>query len=270
MIHRTFGVDAASELTITITGDEDAAPIIPHVPGLVINPDGQSSSIQQVNGAVTAIFARTYRVTADQEGTYTIPPIQIGNYRSAPVTVHVGAAGSGRRASPSGNDPDEDSTPPANAAAALQAAMPMIKVVLPKPQVYAGELVPIQVKAYLHEGVGARNAGPLAVVGDAFTVNGLDKLPVRSEETLGGMRYLVWTWNAVLGALKSGNYPLAFELPATVSVRLRGPDSDMAARLRSLFGTSSAGAFMDDSAFANLFGRVVREKRHAQSRTRLR
>jgi len=67
-----FGVDEASELTITVTGDEDAAPIIPHVPGLVINPDGQSSSIQQVNGAVTAIFSRTYRVTADQEGTYTI------------------------------------------------------------------------------------------------------------------------------------------------------------------------------------------------------
>src|ERR1700722_19596830 len=78
-----FGVDEAAQLTITITGDEDAAPIIPHVPGLVINPVGQSSSIQQVNGAVTAIFSRTYRVTADQEGTYNVPPIQIGNYRSA-------------------------------------------------------------------------------------------------------------------------------------------------------------------------------------------
>jgi hypothetical protein len=260
-----FGVDEASQLIITVTGDEDAAPIIPHVPGLVINPDGQSSSIQQVNGAVTAIFSRTYRVTADQEGTYTIPPIQIGNYRSPAVTVHVGAAGSGRRANPSGDDSDEHSAPPANAAAALQAAMPMIKVVLPKSQVYAGELVPIQVKAYLHEGVGARNAGPLAVVGDAFTVNGLDKLPVRSEETLEGMRYLVWTWSAVLGALKSGNYPLAFELPATVSVRLRGPDSDMASRLRSLFGTSSAGAFMDDSAFASLFGRVIEKSVTAKS-----
>jgi hypothetical protein len=147
----------------------------------------------------------------------------------------------------------------------LQAAMPMIKVVLPKSQVYAGELLPIQVKAYLHEGVGARNAGPLAVVGDAFTVNGLDKLPVRSEEMLGGMRYLVWTWSAVLGALKSGDYPLAFELPATVSVRLRGPDSDMSARLRSLFGTSSAGAFMDDSAFASLFGRVIEKSVTAKS-----
>ena len=262
-----FGVDEAAELTITITGDEDAAPIIPHVPGLVINPDGQSSSIQQVNGAVRAIFSRTYRVTADQEGTYTIPPIQIGNYRSAAVTVHVGAAGSAptKLRVRMVRIPTRKLPPPANAAAALQAAMPLIKVVLPRPQVYAGELLPIQVKAYLHEGVGARNAGPLAVVGDAFTVNGLDKLPVRSEETLGGMRYLVWTWSAVLGALKSGNYPLAFELPATVSVRLRGPDSDMAARLRALFGTSSAGAFMDDSAFASLFGRVIEKSVTAKS-----
>ncbi len=261
----SFSVNEASELTITVTGDEDATPIIPHVPGLVINPDGQSSSVQQVNGAVTAIFARTYRVTANQEGTYTIAPIQIGNFRSAPLIVHVGAVGSGRRASPNGDDSDEDRTPPVNAAAALQAAMPMIKIVLPKPQVYAGELVPIQVKAYLHEGVGARNAGPMAVVGDAFTVNGLDKLPVRSEETLGGMPYLVWTWSAVLGALKSCSYPLVFELPATISVRLRGPDSDMSSRLRSLFGTSSAGAFMDDSAFASLFGRVIEKSVTAKS-----
>jgi hypothetical protein len=263
----SFGVDEASELTITVSGDEDAAPIIPHVPGLVINPQGQSSSIQQVNGAVTAIFSRTYRVTADQVGTYTIAPIQIGNYRSAPLTVHVGAPGSGRRgrSNARGEDSDSDGSTAANAAAALKAAIPMIKVVLPKTRVYAGELVPIQVKAYLHEGVGARNAGPLTVVGDAFTVNGLDKLPVRSEETLGDMRYLVWTWSAVLGTLKSGNYPLSFELPATVSVRLRGPDSDMAARLQSLFGTSSAGAFMDDSAFASLFGRVIEKNVTAKS-----
>jgi hypothetical protein len=262
---RSFGVDEAAELTITVTGDEDATPIIPHVPGLVINPDGQSSSVQQVNGAVTAIFSRSYRVTANQEGSYTIPSIQIGSYRSAALTVHVTAAGTGRRASSSGDDADEDSAAPANAAAALRAATPLIKVVLPKPQVYAGELVPIQVKAYLHEGVGARNAGPLAAVGDAFTVSGLDKLPVRSEEMLGGMRYLVWTWSAVLGALKSGDYPLSFELPATVSVRLRGPDSDMASRLRSLFGTSSAGAFMDDAAFASLFGRVIEKSITAKS-----
>jgi BatD DUF11 like domain len=260
-----FAVDEAAELTITVTGDEDAAPIIPHVRGLVINPDGQSSSVQQVNGAVTAIFSRTYRVTADQEGSYTIAPIQIGNYRSAPVTVRVGAAGSGRRANPRGDAADEDDAAPPNAAAAFQAAMPMIKVVLPKSQVYAGELVPIQVKAYLHEGVGARNAGPLSVVGDAFTVNGLDKAPVRSEEVLGDSRYLVWTWSAVLGALKSGSYPLGFELPATVSVRLRTPDSDMAARLRLLFGTSSAGSFMEDSAFASLFGRVMEKSVVAKS-----
>ena len=63
---RSFGVDEAAELTITVTGDEDATPIIPHVPGLVINPDGQSSSVQQVNGAVTAIFSRSYRVTAKE------------------------------------------------------------------------------------------------------------------------------------------------------------------------------------------------------------
>src|SRR5580658_10579150 len=95
---RSFGVDEASELTITATGDEDAVPIIPRVPGLVINPDGQSSSIQQINGTVRAIFARTYRVTATHEGTFIIPPIQLGTVTTAPVTVRVSAAGTGSRA----------------------------------------------------------------------------------------------------------------------------------------------------------------------------
>ena len=35
----SFGADEASELTITVTGDEDATPIIPHVPGLIITLD---------------------------------------------------------------------------------------------------------------------------------------------------------------------------------------------------------------------------------------
>ncbi len=255
----TFGIDEASELTVTITGDEDAVPIIPRVPGLVINPDGQSSTIQQVNGAVTAIFARTYRVTANQVGTFTIPPIQIGDFRTAPVAVHVGAAGTARRATPNDDDLGAERTSPADVAAAVQAAMPMLKLVLPKSRLYAGELVSLQIKAYLHEGVGAHNVGPLTVNGDAFTVTGLDKLPVQSEEFVGGMRYVVWTWNSVLGALKSGNYPLGFELPATLNVRLPGADSDMASRLRALFGTNSSGAFMDDSVFGGLFGRVIQK-----------
>jgi hypothetical protein len=48
-------------------------------------------------------------------------------------------------------------------------------VVLPKGRLYVGELVPFQIKAYFREGVGARADGPLAAVGDAFTVSGLDK-----------------------------------------------------------------------------------------------
>ena len=64
----------------------------------------------------------------------------------------------------------------------LAEAMPMIKVVLPKTPAVAGELVPIQIKAYLREGVGARNAGRLTAVGDAFTVSGLGQAPTRAKK----------------------------------------------------------------------------------------
>src|SRR5665213_1805357 len=79
----TCSVAESAELTITVSGDEDAAPLIPHVSGLIINPDGQSSQVRQLNGAISAIFARTYRVTANHEGTFTIPPIQVGNTTTA-------------------------------------------------------------------------------------------------------------------------------------------------------------------------------------------
>ncbi|HEV2700602.1 MAG TPA: BatD family protein [Steroidobacteraceae bacterium] len=252
-----FDVNDSAELTITATGDEDAVPIIPRVPGLVINPEGQSSSIQQVNGAVRAIFARTYRVTASHEGTFVIPPIQVGSATTASVTVHVGAAGSGssaRRGAGAGAD-----KPAVDLAAATRAATPMMKVVVPASRLYVGELIPIQIKAYFREGVSARLEGPLAAVGDAFTVSGLDKRPTQTQETVGGMDYTVLTWNSVLGALKSGAYPIGLEMPVTLNIQLPVTDSDIDARLRSLFGTNSRGAFMDDPAFGNLFGRVIQK-----------
>jgi hypothetical protein len=254
-----FGVDESAELTVTISGDEDAVPIIPHVPGLVINPDGQSSSIQQVNGAVRAIFARTYRVTASREGTYTIPPIQIGSLTTAAVSVHVGTTGSPNRARGGADVAAADPVSPADIAAAERAAMPMMKVIVPKAHLYVGELVPIQVKAYFRQRVSARLDGPLAAVGDAFTVSGLDKRPTQSEEDVGGVTYIVLTWSSVLGALKSGDYPIGLELPVVLNIQLPGTDSDMQSRLRALFGTNSASAFMDDSAFGNLFGRVIQK-----------
>ncbi len=263
-----FSVTGSAELTVTVTGDEDAAPIIPRVPGLVINPDGQSTSIRQVNGGVTAIFARTYRVTASHEGTFVIPPIQIGNGTTAPLIVHVGVAGTAGTAGTGGTagstrrEPDETGTKPtpaADMAKALREAMPMMKVVLPKSRLYVGQLVPVQIKAYFRQGVSARLEGPLTAVGDAFTVSGLDKRPTQTEEDVGGVGYTVLTWNSVLGALKSGDYPIGLELPATLNIELPGTDADMASRLRALFGTRAPGSFMDDSVFGNLFGHVVQK-----------
>ncbi|HTV80244.1 MAG TPA: BatD family protein [Steroidobacteraceae bacterium] len=253
----TFSLDESSELTVTITGDEDAAPIIPRVPGLVINPDGQSTSIRNMNGAVSAVFSRTYRVTASQEGTFTIPPIQVGSMRTAAVAVHVTAPGTAAGPPDGAGASGAAHAGAPDVAAAVRAAMPVMKVVVPKSKLYVGELVPIQIKAYFREGLSARLEGPLAAAGDAFTVSGLDKRPTQTEEVVGGIGYTVLTWNSVLGALKSGSYPIGLELPLTINVQLPGSDSDMASRLRALFGTASPGAFMDDSDFNNLFGRVI-------------
>lgn len=265
----TFPVSESAELTVTITGDEDAIPIIPQVPGLVINPEGQSVAFQQINGAGTTVFARTYRVTASHEGTFTIPPIHIGGTATAPVVIHVGAAGSGSRAGASGEASGAERGSAANVAAVLRAAMPVMRITLSKSRLYVGELIPIQIKAYFRHDVNPRIEGPLALVGDAFTVSGLDKQATQTEEEVGGASYAVLTWNAVLGALKSGDYPISLELPVSLHVQLPGTDSELASRLRALFGANSPGALMDDSDFGDLFGKVVEKDIHREARSHI-
>ena len=90
-------------------------------------------------------------------------------------------------------------------------------------------------------------------------MSGLDKRPTQTQESVGGLDYTVLTWNAVLGTLKSGDYPIGLELPVTLNIQLPATDADMEARLRRLFGTSARGAFLDDSDFGNLFGRVIQK-----------
>ena len=134
--------------------------------------------------------------------------------RSAALTVHVGAAGVRRaRRVRVAMMPDADRDAAGRRGQDLAAAMPMIKVVLPKSPALCGRTRAHPDQGLFREGVGARDAGPLAAVGDAFTVSGLDKRRVRRRrKRVGGMRYTVLTWNSVLGALKSGDYPLALEL----------------------------------------------------------
>jgi len=234
----------SATLTITIA-NEDAHPVLPQVPGLRIMLMGQSVSSQYYGGGNSqTVFSRTYQVSAGREGDFTIAPISVNGVQLKPLRLKVSASAAAAAGGPG-----------ASAAADEKRALPFLRVVVPRTRLYVGQEVPIQIKAYFREGTEAHMEGPLAVTGDAFTATGLDAHPSRSQETLDGQNWVVLTWSSVLGAIKSGDYPLNVELPLLVRLRLGG-DTSMEQRLQQMFGIAHTNGFIGDD-LDQIFGRQV-------------
>ena len=139
--------------------------------------------------------------------------------------------------------------------AAEQRQLPFLRLELSRHRLYVGEQAPIQIKAYLREGTEAHMEGALRITSDAFTASNLNDQPTRDFEVIGDDTWTVFTWTSVLGAIKSGEYPLEVELPLLVRLRL-GSGSDMTQRLRAFFGGGRAGGFAGDD-LDTIFGHRV-------------
>jgi hypothetical protein len=218
----------SAQLTISISGGDSSQPELPAVSGLEFTPAGQSSSFESINGAVTSSISLTYEVTPDRVGTFTIPAIRLPDgSRSQPLTLQVSASASGAMAASSANLPPPNV--PAGASATTDDAngrSAFLRVVMPKQKLYAGELVPVQVKAYFEANMSASLDGLPVLNSDAFTLNKLDAKPAQTQEIIGEQPYNVLTWSSALTAVKSGDYALNLELPVVVRVQQRGGGDD--------------------------------------------
>ncbi len=244
----------AAQLTVTVQGQSTEAPQIPAVNGLTFQPVGQSSQIEIVNGAMSANVNYLYAVAASRCGTFTIPPIRVGNgpdsalspamilkvVQSAGGTA-AGAISPNQRSLPApavnGNDGDINSSVPNS--------FGFLRLVTPKKEFYVGEKVPVELKAYFRAGVELRVDGLPTLNSDAFTMNKLGGQPLSSQQVVNGAPYTVFTWSTAITAVKAGDYVMSVEIPVTVTVRQRPQ------RLRSgdPFGDD---AF--DAMFDNFFG----------------
>jgi hypothetical protein len=221
-----IAVGESAQLTVTITGDADAEPSIPQVPGLQFISAGQSSQYQSINGAVTASSSRMYMVTAIRVGNFTIPQITLGSgsdtQSTKPLVLHVTASDSVSSSPqsaaalppPGVSASDED-----DQAVSSNGKQAFLRLVIPKRKLYIGELVPVQIKAYFVSGLQASVDGLPSLSSDAFTLNSLDNKPVQTEEDIDGHSYAVLTWTTGLSAVKTGDYALKLELPVEVTVR---------------------------------------------------
>ena len=72
-------------------------PNVPTVDGLEITPVGQQSSMQVINGAVSAEVRYMYQVTPNRSGNFTIPAIGVpGGGSTQPIAFRVDKTPSGQ------------------------------------------------------------------------------------------------------------------------------------------------------------------------------
>ena len=198
---------------------------MPHVDGLEIEPIGEQTSMQIINGNVTSNVAQLFRVTPNRAGDFTIPAI---GGTGQPIKLHVdkGAGGQTQRA----NAASEDQIFPRRVFRSLRIPRTWIAKTsrlscassCRSEELIVGELVPVKVKAYFRAGVSASLNGLPTLSSDAFTLNKLDDNPEQTRELIDGVPYTVVTWTSALSAVKAGDYPLNLDLPVMVRVQEKG------------------------------------------------
>src|SRR5215467_9774846 len=81
---QSIALGESAQLTVTSNGATQSS--VPNVDGLEIEPVGEQTSIQMINGSVTANVEQLFSVTPNRAGDFTIPPIG-GN--GQPIKLHV-------------------------------------------------------------------------------------------------------------------------------------------------------------------------------------
>ena len=84
----------STQLTVTVSGGA-SQPTLPKIDGLEIQGVSESTQIEFNNGSITQNSSRTYSITPQRAGTFTIPALQSGEAKSSPITLQVGAGPGG-------------------------------------------------------------------------------------------------------------------------------------------------------------------------------
>ena len=251
---QSIALGESAQLTVTSNGATQSS--VPNVEGLEIEPIGQQTSIQMINGNVTTNVEQLFSVTPNRAGDFTIPPI---GGSGQPIKLHVdnGSGGQTQRITPQSRShlPAPSFSQRSNSATVdSKNQSAFLRIELPKQELTVGELVPVRVKAYFRAGVSASLNGLPTLSSDAFTLNKVDDNPEQSNEVINGAPYTVVTWTSALSAVKAGDYPLNLDLPVMVRVQEKG--ARRSNPFKDFFGDDSA---FDDSFFDNFFGNATQK-----------
>ena len=263
----------AAILVIQVSGEQAGPPALSPVDGLRFYSMGRSSQYQSINGRVSATTSYLFQVQPEHPGNFVIPPVQADIdgriQKSGPVTLQVAQGASRhskrntlpspRQSSQSGASINTGSQIKKGQLLSWEEGKPAFLRVLPRAgRAYVGELLPMEIKAYFHQGIQATLRSLPVIAGGAFACGQLKDKPGQTQEVLDGVPYNVLTWYAATSAVKEGEHPVSVELDVTLGI----PEQS---RRRNPFGR---GLFDDD--FFNGFFQNIRQESVKLTNPRLR
>ena len=203
----TITLGESTTLTLTFEGgDPGGAPNLPPIPNLQVGGVGQSSQISVVNGQVSSTVSYAYAITAAQPGEITIPALaaKVGNetLKSNPLKLKVQKPG----------------TPPAAPGQPANPGGAFLKLLVPKPQVYLGEILPIEIQLYVQMG---KLAEMPHFKEEGFTLGKMLQ-PTQSQTIFNNLRYNLITFKTYVMAAKAGKLDIG---PAVMSLNVPAPNA---------------------------------------------
>jgi hypothetical protein len=206
-------ITMGESVTLTMAaegGQPNGFPALPMIPNLQANSQGESSQITIVNGQVSSTTSETCQLTPLQPGDYTIPSLQAvingQQFQSQPIHLKVLKAGA---PVPTGNP--------------NQPELALMRIALPKTQVYVGEVVPGELDLYLRDGVmGMQDFDLTPMQAEGFTVGKVNEGPHR-QAGIGGAGYTTVPLMMSFSAVKAGKLELG---PASCTAKLLLPPQD--------------------------------------------
>jgi BatD DUF11 like domain len=198
-------------LSLTFDGAQpDGTPTLPTIAGLQIAYNGPSSQISFVNGQVSSKLTHNYTITPRQVGDFVIPALsyELGGQKltTQPLRLKVLPPGA---------------PPPEAVAAGTQLAF--LRLVLPKTNVYLGEIITGELQFYFRQGVQLADQPRLTgIPAEGFSVGKIVPATQRQAQ-IGNTLYTVIPATVALTAIKTG--PLVIgPITASVVVQLPSPN----------------------------------------------
>ena len=193
-------------LSISFDGVASASqPDLPSIPNFQVVGTRQSTELDPIRRIMRQTYA--YELAPRQVGVFRIPAFQVRagsqTYTTQPLQVKVLKPGS---AIPN----------PATGAPAV-----FLKLVVPKTQVYLGEMLPVEVQLYAQEG---RLLEPPTIPGEGFTFG---KMPqqTQTQTVYRNQRYALVTFKVAAVPVKTGTLTLGpATMPLQVTDTSRPPD----------------------------------------------